>query len=234
MPAKTYHKHCERCGSPFEAKKKRGRFCSRSCAGHFHKGVRILYDKMCERCDHSFKTAWPKQRFCSRKCMKRPELYMPLLERLENATTKTPGSGPWMNCWLFTGQLNKDGYGKLRLPYSKRLYRFAHRIAYESVKGPIPDDLEIDHLCRVRNCVNPDHLEPVTHLENMRRARPWHYSTAKTHCHRGHPYSEENTYLHAGRRTCIICRTERKRAWNRRQRQERINAGLPYRALRCD
>ena len=71
------------------------------------------------------------------------------------------------DCWLWTGSRNWDGYGQFQL--KDRSVR-AHRFAYETQVGPIPDGLEIDHLCRVRACARVDHLEVVTHAENMRRA----------------------------------------------------------------
>lgn len=74
----------------------------------------------------------------------------------------TPG------CWLWTGALNWDGYGCFNA--GPEISSSAHRFAYRLLVGPVPDGLELDHLCRTRNCVNPDHLEPVTHAENVRRA----------------------------------------------------------------
>lgn len=71
------------------------------------------------------------------------------------------------SCWLWQGWADRDGYGALDV--GGRFTR-AHRFAYEELVGPIPDGLTIDHLCRVRNCVNPDHMEPVTLAENTRRA----------------------------------------------------------------
>jgi len=76
----------------------------------------------------------------------------------------------------------------------------AHRWAYETCVGSINDGLQIDHLCRVRECVNPDHLQPVTHAENMRRAR-------RTHCRRGHELTPENVYWV---RACKACYGVRK------------------------
>lgn len=75
---------------------------------------------------------------------------------------ETPGSG----CWIWTGSKGEDGYGSVR--YRRRVWR-AHRAAYTILVGPIPAGLELDHLCRVRACVNPAHLEPVTGEENIRR-----------------------------------------------------------------
>lgn len=69
-------------------------------------------------------------------------------------------------CWLWTASLDRDGYARIAIGGK---VRFAHRISYESYKGPIPQGMSIDHLCRTRNCVNPNHLEAVTHKENVNR-----------------------------------------------------------------
>ena len=109
-------------------------------------------------------------------------------------------------CWLLTAYTSTKGYGSWRVR-GKNVR--AHRWAYERFVGPIPPGLAIDHLCRVRNCVNPDHLEPVTTQENNRRAlRP-----ARTHCRHGHPLDEENTYLRPNGRTreCRTCLSDQQR-----------------------
>jgi hypothetical protein len=92
-------------------------------------------------------------------------------------------------CWLWTGALNAQGYGK----YGEGL---AHRTAFILSVGSIPDGLQLDHLCRVRNCVNPDHLEPVTHLENVRRGlRGALFTPLLTRsCGKGHPYPENRRW----------------------------------------
>lgn len=104
-------------------------------------------------------------------------------------------------CWLWTAYTMPNGYGTWR-------QTLAHRVAYELSIGPIPDGLQLDHLCRVRNCVRPDHLEPVTCRENLLRgdtitAR----CVAATHCPHGHPYDEANTYRSPtnGSRSCRAC-----------------------------
>lgn len=115
-------------------------------------------------------------------------------------------------CWLWTGRLTDRGYARDRMG-GKRHVRI-HRWSYERWKGPIPAGLEIDHICRNRSCVNPDHLEAVTHLENMARA-----SAAYTHCVRGHEFTAETTRIEPanGRRTCRKCLAIRMKAYNARR-----------------
>lgn len=109
-------------------------------------------------------------------------------------------------CWIWRGYVKPNGYGTLaiaRHPY------YVHRLSYEAHVGPIPEGLEIDHLCRVRACCNPDHLEPVTHAENGRRGMA---GVLKTHCNNGHLYDAANTYLYRGQwRRCRQCDRERQR-----------------------
>lgn len=81
-----------------------------------------------------------------------------------------PESAPHLGpCWLWLGTINRAGYG--RAWDGARSGRQAHRVVYEQLIGPVPDDLDLDHLCRVRLCVRPSHVEPVTHAENIRRAK---------------------------------------------------------------
>lgn len=121
-------------------------------------------------------------------------------------------------CWLFTGCTKPDGYGRFFYEGKQAL---AHRVGYEHFVGPIPAGLSLDHLCRVRNCVNPAHLEPVTHAENVKRGiGPTAINATKTHCVHGHPFDEANTYIHPtrGDRTCRACRIISIRASNIRRR----------------
>ena len=103
-------------------------------------------------------------------------------------------------CWLWTGAKTADGYGNFQGQYP-------HRLLYEAEYGPIPERLQLDHLCRVRHCCRPTHLEAVTPRENGRRGIK---GILTSHCPRGHEYTTENTAFHpkAGRhcRTCDAAR----------------------------
>lgn len=120
-------------------------------------------------------------------------------------------------CWLWTGPLNRSGYGGIGVRGARNVG--AHRVAYELLVGSIPEGLHIDHLCRVRHCVNPAHLEPVTAQENMRRGviheRRGAHERAKTHCKNGHEFTPESVVNRSrGGRDCKEChraREERKR-----------------------
>lgn len=93
-------------------------------------------------------------------------------------------------CWLWAAGKTKQGYGVFRV--GTVLWR-SHRLAYVEAHGAIPDGLELDHLCRNRSCVNPEHLEPVTHRENILRGdAPPAINSRKDYCKRGHPLTPEN------------------------------------------
>lgn len=107
-------------------------------------------------------------------------------------------------CWEWQGNKNTQGRGQF---YANGRQHQAHRVAYEILVGPVPDGLELDHLCRNPICANPDHLEPVTHRENILRGyNPAAANARKTHCKRGHPFDEVNTYHRRdGNRDCRQC-----------------------------
>jgi len=112
-------------------------------------------------------------------------------------------------CWLWTAALNSKGYGVVWAPDQSKLV-LAHRRVWEMFNGPMPDGLVSDHLCRVTSCVNPDHIEPVTGTENLRRGN--NFNAAKTHCPRGHEYTKDNTYPNQRGRNCRTCARARARA----------------------
>lgn len=114
-------------------------------------------------------------------------------------------------CWEWIGHLDKKGYAKFDHDYGGR----AARYAYATLKAPIPQGFTIDHLCRNRKCVNPEHLEAVTNKENVLRGAGLTAQHAKaTHCPKGHPYDSVNTYPHPKGRGCLICRRETSSKYN--------------------
>lgn len=126
-------------------------------------------------------------------------------------------------CWLWVASQRPDGYGQIWIrfapgPHGRRL-ESAHRAVFEELVGPIPAGLVIDHLCRVRLCVNPDHLEPVTQRENLIRGEGFAAkNAAKTHCNSGHLLAGENLVVVTDgdgnrRRKCRQCRKDRSREW---------------------
>lgn len=119
-----------------------------------------------------------------------------LPDRFWDKVYADPNSG----CWLWGASCGPTGYGQFWVGLATKL---AHRVSYEAHIGPIPEGLELDHLCRIRSCVNPDHLEAVTHKENMSRGK----LATKIHCIRGHKFEGENLYvMPTGKRVCKTCR----------------------------
>lgn len=113
---------------------------------------------------------------------------------------------------LWTANKGNGGYGLFRVGSRNLL---AHRFSYEALVGPIPDGLQIDHLCRIRACVAPDCLEPVTPRENTLRGNTSAAANAaKTHCLNGHPFDEQNTRIDShGKRQCRECQRAYDRAY---------------------
>ena len=106
-------------------------------------------------------------------------------------------------CWHWLGALTSEDYGFL---YFQGKRMAAHRLSYETFVGPIPKGIVLDHLCRDHTCINPDHLDPCTPGENVRRGIS-HYGS-RTHCEAGHPYTSENTAINKAydSRQCRICK----------------------------
>lgn len=176
-----------------------------------------MSDRTCviEGCDRPFLArGWCKKHYRAWKAHGTPIVIKPSAEeRFMAKVEKSDGD----DCWMWIGSYDKaGGYGKFWLGNTKT---GAHRASYELFVGPIPPGMDIDHLCHSfectegvacshRRCVNPAHLEPVTHRENMLRGRGWAgQQVRRTHCPRGHEYTDENTYVSPkGERSCRACR----------------------------
>ncbi len=124
-----------------------------------------------------------------------------------------PNSG----CWLWTGGVKSDGYGSART-YGARRSVLAHRFMYELLVGPIPDGLELDHVCRVRSCVNPDHLDIVTHAENIAR------KPIPASCPSGH----RRFSVRGGKRHCLDCGRARNKLSYRAKNPVQVRRGREW------
>jgi hypothetical protein len=130
-------------------------------------------------------------------------------------------------CITWTAFKTTAGYGRFGWQGKSD---FAHRVAYKVLVGPIPKGLELDHLCRNRACVNVDHLEPVTHRENvLRGTAPAAVRARKAYCKRGHEFTEENTRVDqkTGNRNCRTCLAMLQEAWNDKRRGRQVRNRKP-------
>ena len=125
---------------------------------------------------------------------------------------KVDRSGGPDSCWTWEGKRDCLGYGLCHFAGEW----FAHRVAYRLAVGPVPDGLELDHLCRNTSCANPAHLEPVTGAENIRRAVL--ARRERPHCANGHPYTAASLYVLRGQRFCRTCGTGAARRYQERKR----------------
>jgi hypothetical protein len=129
-------------------------------------------------------------------------------------------------CWVWTGALDRHGYGRVGFGARKLGTALVHKVVYEAMIGLVPAGRELDHVkargCSSNACCNPAHLEPVTHRENVVRGDGptllQQLNAAVTHCPKGHSYDEANTYRHPrnGSRGCKACRREATRQWRAR------------------
>jgi len=130
--------------------------------------------------------------------------------RLWEKIIPEPNSG----CWLWIGATNRTGHGQIRIGGHNRP---PHRVMYEMIHGPVPAELDMDHLCRVPCCVNPTHVEPVTHLENVARGDAGKHWSDRDRCKHGHLFTPENTRWQGKARRCRECtkRSSNEYYWRR-------------------
>jgi HNH endonuclease len=158
--------------------------------------------------------AFLKRRFCSRLCANRGKTYGPYTTDEKRFWTKVEKTD---SCWLWTAAKDPKGYGRFFYTKNgKRIRSGAHQYAYIRFVGPIPPGHELDHLCRNRACVRPDHLEVVTHGDNVRRGLQ---GNLRTHCPRGHPLDGGRTPGNS-QRYCLTCKRESSRRSYRKRRTE--------------
>ena len=123
-------------------------------------------------------------------------------------------------CWVWTASLRPSGYAQVHF---KKRTRIVHHLVYELTQPEYEEGLDLDHLCRLRCCVNPSHLEPVTRGENLGRGEGliWMERAKITHCPQGHPYSGDNLGHDGKGRRCRTCDARRKREYKQRKKEER-------------
>jgi hypothetical protein len=146
-----------------------------------------------------------------------------LLDRIKSRIIESPWEFLGEPCWLWLGYTNEDGYGVMRYRGS---VKSVHRWVYLTVVGAISKGLELDHLCEIRGCCNPRHLEAVPHKVNVGRGRLGQVTRArqlaKTHCPQGHSYAENLLIHKSGHRRCAECHRIRQREYKAKLRLEQV------------
>ncbi|HEY6020211.1 MAG TPA: HNH endonuclease signature motif containing protein [Candidatus Paceibacterota bacterium] len=177
-----------------------------------YKWARIT--KVCPQCGSAFKTSPSHNKVCCSVVCSAANRSKPLADRFWDKVDKS-GS-----CWLWIGAVNEHGYGKVSAGGRKGKYKRAHVAAYEMEYGPVPEGLELDHLCHNRRCVRPDHLEAVTRQVNVNRGDNAKGKMVGHLCKYGHALTPDNLYISNGRRACKTCSARRSKAYKDRVRSK--------------
>lgn len=221
-------RQCDGCGVHFLPPRPRSRFCSTHCANK----SRRMQPRNCEYCGVLFTPQKSVVRYCSITCSSRGQTQPAEVRFWRKVNRNGPevweGHGP---CWEWTASRNEWGYGQFAATFGHS--GGAHIYSYQLHHGSYPAGLEIDHLCKNRACVRPDHLEAVTPRVNTLRSNAVSALNArKTHCPKGHPYDEENTRIgNNGGRYCRACAYEYQRLPVNRERRRTL-AGVRRSAKR--
>lgn len=166
---------CDSCGAKFlqwPSQVGKNHFCSKDCYAEFkkgkephNKGKKIIFSKPCPICGKEIsgeKAKVERRKYCSKECFEKSRRNVDIESFIKKRIKIVDG----LDCWFWTGH-TEGGYARASINGHRNVY--IHRLSYECFVGEIPEGLVLDHLCRNRSCVNPDHLEPVSLEENIRR-----------------------------------------------------------------
>lgn len=201
-PACLKTKHVDDFGVRVGRKSQPQNYC-RACSARRYRYARLGVPDM----EHASRTMGPEELLAEYK--EAVSAYISERVDIKDCGFNTP-------CWVWRHRLNNKGYGYTGVKGFGT--QQVHRVSYSAYVGAIPGGLHLDHLCRVRSCCNPAHLEPVTPKENLARARPYRKSRRASHCMRGHPLTDDNR---TAKGACRICTNAYAKEFRRKRTEAR-------------